>query len=142
MLCPICRHVNVLCQVCEAELASGKLTRAEVDMARLMARRKVSVNILAVFDLGRRLVVLVGEGESDKVRNLWKDYILFEEGDVDVAKLISPVTLRKTKVFMPGGKEGERFVVSRGELRAAGFDLTQLEHALERLALTQSVRFI
>lgn len=140
MLCPICRHLNVLCQVCEAALSNGKLTKAEIDITRQMTRLKTEVSVKAAFDLGRKLVVQVGPGESTKIRNLWKEYVVFED-EVDIEALLSPVKLRKTRIFLPNGTEGERFVASRGELKASGFDLKALEHALTRLGV-DSVRFI
>jgi len=127
--------------VCEAELSAGKLNRAEIDLVRLLVRRNLDVNILFASDLGRKLVIVV-RGDSGKIRDLWKDYVVFEDTDVDVEKLFAPVKLRKTRVFLPDGTEGERFIVSRSELRSAGFKLPVLEKALEKLSSEKSVRLI
>ncbi len=142
MLCPICRQIHVLCQVCEAKLSEGELTKAEIRLDRLMASRGRELQVVSAFDVGKRLVIVVEPGEADKVRDLWKEYVVFEENGVDVAKILSPVRLRKTRVFLPDGTENERLVAGRGELSTAGFDVDKLEEALGKLLPEGKVKLI
>lgn len=142
MLCPICSHLNVLCSVCESELASGKLTKSEIDVTRQLVRKNVKIRPLSVFDLGRKLVIQVNSGEKEKIPLLWKDTLIVESRDVNLKELFSPVALKTSKVFLPNGTTGSRVSVSKSELKSAGFNVAQLERATKRLLEPNSVRFI
>lgn len=136
-VCEICRYVPVKCVICERRFESGELTGADFEVSRAIAAARCDIELKKAFKIGEIYVASI-KGEINELveQKLGKPLIIANSGQ-ELLKNLN-LSTRPSKVFI-GGKEIERFALSRLQLENSGIDPNALANVLKYFGVEASI---
>ena len=111
-ICSVCRKSDILCSACNKLLVDGRITKTDIDVARVLEKLKLGAEIARTIDYDNKIVIIAGRnagrliGKGGKMakeltRLLGKDIEVVEEGDEKkmIEKMLRVPTLGINKVY-------------------------------------------